>query len=307
MFSRAAIRSRLISDRILRYPLTKREENDDYLRIEVYKYQPPGLELSGAQNFALRTTEQAINQKKVLLHTIILPIPEDLQDSNSANWGDSSLNPLQSAVVEGISGVMGSKNPFSGLTDQIGSIFSGATSSIQDSETQKALQAGLTELASKSLLGDNINLVTRATGSILNPNTELLFNTVTLRDFGFNFDFVPRNKEESAIVKNIIRVFKYYMAASKGKSIESGGGILIKSPDVFKLTYMSGSNKHPFLNTFKLMALTGISLSYTGSGTYATYSDGTPVNMRLGLTFKELDPVYKEDYESGEATIGVGY
>jgi hypothetical protein len=305
--SRAALRSKLISDRILRYPLTKREENDDYLKIEVYKYQPPGLELSGSQNFALRTTEQAISQKKVLLHTIILPIPEEVSDSNTASWGDSSLNPLQAGITEAISGVMGSKNPFAGVSEQLGSIFGGATSAIQDSETQKVLQAGLTELAAKSLFGDQINIVARATGSVLNPNTELLFNTVTLRDFSFNFDFVPRDKEESAVVKNIIRVFKYYMSASKGRSIESGGGILIKSPDVFKLTYMSGSNKHPFLNTFKLMALTGISLSYTGSGTYATYSDGTPINMRLGLTFKELDPIYKEDYETGEATIGVGY
>ena len=50
-----------------------------------------------------------------------------------------------------------------------------------------------------------------------------------------------------------------------------------------------------------------MSVNYTNAGTYATYSDGTPVSMRMDLTFKELNPVYFEDYENMDADGGVGF
>jgi len=42
--------------------------------------------------------------------------------------------------------------------------------------------------------------------------------------------------------------------------------------------------------------LNTMSVNYTGSGTYATYSDATPVHMVMTLTFQELTPIYREDY-----------
>ena len=35
--------------------------------------------------------------------------------------------------------------------------------------------------------------------------------------------------------------------------------------------------------------------------------DGTPVNIRMSLTFKELNPIYHEDYQTDGAGPGVGY
>ena len=64
---------------------------------------------------------------------------------------------------------------------------------------------------------------------------------------------------------------------------------------------------HPFLNSFKLCALTGMTVNYTNAGTYTTYEDGTPVNIRMNLTFKELNPIYHEDYATEGAGPGVGY
>ena len=138
---------------------------------------------------------------------------------------------------------------------------------------------------------------------------ELLFKSVSLRSFTFGFDFAPRDADEALEVKNIIRAFKKYMApknAGQNNSTNSGpGGIFISSPNVFQLEYRTGNKKHPFLNSFKPMALTNMSVNYAASGAYATYEDATPVHLQMNLAFQELNPVYFEDYTDSDT--GVGY
>ena len=42
-----------------------------------------------------------------------------------------------------------------------------------------------------------------------------------------------------------------------------------------------------------------------GNGNYATYDDGTPVHIKMQMTFKETNPIYAEDYN--DDVPGVGY
>jgi hypothetical protein len=78
---------------------------------------------------------------------------------------------------------------------------------------------------------------------------------------------------------------------------------------------MSGTDEHPFLHKMKTGVITDMSVNYTGSNTYATYDDGTPVHMTMQFTFKEINPIYADDYEvetvnNNEplaAGTGVGY
>ena len=75
---------------------------------------------------------------------------------------------------------------------------------------------------------------------------------------------------------------------------------------------MKGMEPHPFLNKMKTGVITDMSVNYTGSNTYATYDDGTPVHMKMQFTFKEINPIYADDYEvEGDnalaAGTGVGY
>ena len=96
------------------------------------------------------------------------------------------------------------------------------------------------------------------------------------------------------------------MAAKSSASSGGGEGLFIKSPDIFQLNFKRGAETHPFLFDLKPCALTGMSVNYTGTGAYATYEDATPVKMVLNLQFRELSPVYNEDYKD-EAGPGVGF
>ena len=95
------------------------------------------------------------------------------------------------------------------------------------------------------------------------------------------------------------------------KSTASGNkeakGLFISSPDVFQLQFMSGNEKHPFLHTHKICALTSMNVNYSGTGAYMTYEDSTPVQLSMDLTFNELSPVYTEDYDDISLDEGVGF
>jgi len=179
-------------------------------------------------------------------------------------------------------------------------------------DTQNAIRNAISGQAINAL-GANVNvsqLISRSTGQVLNSNLELLFGGVNLRTFPFSVTFTPRYYDEMITVKRIIRQLKMSMAAKAGTM--TGGtasGVFLKSPDVFSLRYLHNGQDHPFLNSFKMCALTGLNVNYTNTGTYASYADGTPVSIRMNMTFKELNPIYSEDYD--EFTMsenkGVGY
>jgi len=296
---------------LLRYPIKNIGSQDDYFKIQVLEYKAPGLNLTGG--FALGTTEDALQSSgsiKNSLATIILPMPATIQDSNSADWQSGTMNPIEANLGAAASNAIMSSKPITSVLESIKKFGGDISGAMSTGEGQAGAAAGAAALAIQAALGQgNINsIVSRATGNVFNENIELLFNGVTMRPaFNFTFDMVPRSKPESDRIKTIIRTLKKNMTPQKGNPGVDGGGLFISAPNVFKLEYMSGGKQHPFLHRFKPCALTQMSVNYNGSAQYATYPDATPVHMQLSLQFQELSPIYAEDYDSAEGTIGVGY
>jgi len=284
-----------------RYPLTKLTSSDDYLKITVLKYNPPGIIPEGS--FALPSAgELSGYETSTPKGTIILPIPDDVQDKNSVTWGQSSLNLAEGLVTGGAAALLGGKDlvkKVKGAIDEL--VKTATTGSGQKTITAAAIGAGLNTLLGSDKLPD---IVGRAAGVIANSNIELIFSGIKIREgFTFAFDIVPRSQKEAQQVKDIIRAFKKHSAGKKG----IGEGLFLQAPEVFKLEYMSGNKRHPYLNRFKICALQGMSVNYTPGGTYATYADAAPVNITLGLNFQELTPIFAEDYDTDIGKEGTGY
>ena len=285
----------------LRYPFKDIDKSDDFLKITSFKYEPPRLNLGNTDSFAQRSSDDVVSEggygSPTGRGTVILPMPQTIQDSNGASWGAGNMDPLQTAAMGVAMGAV--ENGTGGVAKGVGSLLSNLKSAAQTAGGQSAVQTFFATKATEALLGEgnfNQNL-SRETGSVFNSNTELLFNGIAPpRAFSFSFDLVPRSEPESKVIKDIILFFKKESAAQKGAETGGAAGLFLKSPSVFKLQYMSGGKSHPFLHQFKICALTSMSVNYTGSGTYATYSDATPVHMQMALSFNELTPIYREDY-----------
>ena len=246
---------------------------------------------------------------------ISLPIPQEINDSNAITWGDDSMNIFQLAgltIAQGLIGNLGKVNSDDGQKDiqfgeAVSTISSSALSALGNIEPS-TVNALTNAIAGKAInaIGGNLSVnsvIARTEGMALNNNLELLFNGVTLRSFPFNVTFTPRSQKEAQMVLEIIRALKSAMAAKRNTE-QGQGGIFLRAPDVFSLRYLHNGKDHPFLNRIKDCALTSMNVNYTGAGTYASYFDGTPVSMNLSMTFKELNPVYHEDYNDSIGGVG---
>ena len=287
----------------LRYPKADIHDDTDYLKIDVLQYKPLGFTQKNVLREGLkRSKDQYRNEDGKLINSlgsIILPIPQDISDTNSTGWGQDSLNIGAAYAIGATNDMITNDNFFKGIVDASGDIVDLA----KDGGTQNAVNSAF-GAAAANLFGANTSaagLLARSSGQILNPNTELLFNGVKLRSFNFTFNLAPRSDDEARVIQQIVRTFKLNMAPTTGAGLK---GLFLKSPNVFQLQYMKGAQPHPYLNKFVVAALTNMQVNYTGSGTYMTYRDGMPVHMTMTLSFQELSPIYAEDQDE---LGGMGY
>ena len=258
----------------------------DIIKFNMLKYRPKKFD---EKKFGFGDRTKATQQD--IIGTVVLPIPAGIADNQAVSWGPDNMNAVQAAVAKAaLDGIM--KGPAAAVDSFVDSAKAVAEHS---GEAKSGLARAIAGMASA-----NQNMIARTTGAILNPNLELLFNAPQLRPFNFSFVLSPRNKPEAMEIMRIIRFFKQGMAPIRSKS-----NLFLKSPHTFQLQYKYRGDKgrdygdHPFLNKFKECALQGFGVQYTPSGNYSTFDDGVMTQYQVTMTFTELEPIFNDDYGTG--------
>ena len=273
----------------LRYPIDIAQTTQDVIKFDMLEFSPKPLTQSGAFGTGKRS-----NASTRTLGSTILSIPGGIKDSNSTGWGDGSMNALEVALAGiALGGIQdGGEGLTNSITQTIGNVIGGSD------DVKNAIAASF----AGSAAGVGQQLLTRTTGAILNPNMELLFKGPSLRPFDFSFLLAPRDPGEAEEVINIIRFFKQGMAPIRSKS-----NLFLRSPNTFKVTYLhrgESGKEHFGLNKFKECALLGLNIDYTPNTNYATFTDGSMVAYRMTMRFQELEPVFNDDYQNEQNSIG---
>lgn len=300
----------------LRYPFEAFTDSTDYLQIQAVEYIPI-KNLNSTSSLVSTPGSRRNSNTKLSGPAIYLPIPSNVVDGNSVEYSTSNLNSIAGAAVGGVVNTMtggseftkdGNLNIKAGTEALYSNIKTATSEVISAAGGLEGIAGFLTRQAASSavnIFGANISpneILSRQDGEILNPNLELLFGGPTLRSFRFTFQMVARSNTEGLEIKKIIRKLKKDMAPiTKNTTVQN---TTLKTPRVFELRYKQGASEHSFLHRFKQCFLTDISVNYTAEGTYATYEDGTPVSIKMDLTFKEIEPIYDIDYDE---VGGVGY
>lgn len=283
----------------LRYPGNITSSNTDYVTFKFYDYDPPFGKGENQPNFTGSTaytfynasgssydyTNKIPKTQAKGYKSIILYMPEDIQSQYGAKWGGAEFG---TAAVAGMRGFGTSlPNPGSGIP---GSAALGMAKS-------KFYDLVLKQI--NEFTGSNINLnqfLGGVSGTILNPNTELMYEGADMRTFSLSFKMTPRSNGEAGIIKEICNTFKKAMLPQIGGQAFGGQSVsLLKIPKLCQVMYMYGSSIHPYLPVYKLCGITSVDVNYTADGAYATYSGGSPVSTRLTVGFKETKILLSND------------
>ena len=273
------------------FPRSLRQGRDgqDFLKFDMLKYEPRDFD-DKSFSFKKRT-----DTNKRTIGTVILPIPGGIQDGVGVGYGDSRMTPLDMAKAN-IALTTVSEGVTAGI-EAAGSAAQTVAGAFGDNK--KALAAVIAGMAAGGQ-----DLLTRTTGAIANPNMELLFNGPELRTFSFQFLLAPRSQEEAKTIIQILRFFKQGMAPIRTKS-----RLFLKSPHTFQLSYRNSRGQdHKYLNKFKECALANFGVNYTPNGNYSTYEDGVMTAYQMTMTYRELNPIYNDDYgNSGSLPQEIGF
>lgn len=288
----------------LTYPESLKSTNQNRINITQRRYVS-SISALGENNslFNPRFNQPVIEGQQEFLGTVVLPMPNNISEANSTGWGENSLSTLASQVMNASFGVVksvGSGDIFGGTQKATDALKNFAS----DAEKKQYIRQLLTLNAAASVtkfLGINIDpeaYRSRATGTVINPNLELLFNGPKLRSFGFEFKMIPRSEKEATNIRYILKFFKKGMAAKRGTT---GEGYFLGAPNVFDIEF-KGSEKN--IGKIKTCALQTFNVNYTPDGVYAAFKDSQPISVVMQLGFTELTPIYNDNYDESADSVG---
>ena len=276
------------------YPEGIRSSKQDVIKFTMLKYKPSGVGAFQPAGQSDRKTKNGIPVDRTILGSVVLPIPNNISDTNSVDWGSNSMNAfeagLAAAAFTGISG---------GIGEGVQSFGKSMEAFLKDNTSRKGFGATFAGAAASV---DGNAILSRAEGAVINPNLELLFNGPQLRPFNFTFKLAAREKKESEQIIKILNFFKRGSSAIKTES-----NLFLKAPHTFSIQYLhmgQGGEDHPFIGRIKECALQSITTSYTPEGQYATFSDGVMVSYQITMQFSELEPIFNDDYNE---LTGIGF
>ena len=279
----------------------------DRLYIQMLRYVIPDIsKFENVFSGALSNRENDFATKSQILGSVTLPITNNLTESVEVDWGSDKLSAIAAGLMAGGTAAVNQAaggDVFAALNTAGGTVAGALGNNVINTRAKQYLAAK----ASASLVsgaGFQINpeaYLTRRTGTIPNPNLELLFNGPKLKAFGLVFKLTPRSEKEAHQIRNIIKFFKKGMAPILGNTQDNS--FFLGTPNVFKIQFRpSGKNSDLLsLPQFKTCALVTCGVNYTPDGIYAAYHDSKvtsqPISVTIQLGFSELTPVYNSDYD----------
>ena len=278
--------------------------------ISIQQYQIPDVFAADNSSSVLSGADLSYRDPKKIVTkgTVTLPMPSNLTEANQTGWGENSMSSLAAGLMDPAVKAVS--------TAAEGNLYGAAQVTVQaaqdifrgDTPAKKTIQQLLTLNAASAAikkLGVQIDAEAyraRATGTVINPNLELLFNGPKLRVFNFSYRLVARSVPEAKQIRKLIKIFKKAMAPKR--SVKGSNQFFLGAPDVFRIDFKFGKGTNKYLPSLKTCALTNFSANYTGDGFYSSYVDGQPLSVDINLVFAELTPIYNDHYNMSEDGVG---
>lgn len=226
-----------------------------------------------------------------------LYLPLSFQVNDGFNYQQANLGVTGAAVAKGLAAGDDISSSFINSLLEGGNalydFFTGSAASGEASRLAAARGINSIPLVIPQEVKSAVGITARVT---MNPNVRTMFNGVAVREFNFQFKFIPTSAKEATVVKNIIRFFRQHAYPTT-----IGGGdnfsLAYNYPNMFKIKLMSdtGNGKFSRVGTpIKLCYLKSISSIYNPQ-TAVLHHDGSPIETDINLTFTEYKALTRQD------------
>jgi len=300
----------------LKYPLDTHEQVGSKISFTAIQVKPPAADITPEKNSSStdimkggsRNTSAAIKETigKIASNAAsssqkIIPmsgekcdlyLPVAYQVNDALQYDHASLGSIGGAVA----GVMQSGG---GVMSGLGKVIQEGSASIMDffqngAFAGQAARIGAV-LATQKLgsgIGDAVSITARIT---VNPNLRTKFNGVSIREFTFQFEFIPRSAQESVVVKNIVKFFRFHAYPEEipfGRAFP----VALDYPNMFKIRLLSqrGGRFENIGTPIKYCYLRTVNTVYNPT-TSVLHADGAPTQVNMSLAFTEYKPLTRFD------------
>lgn len=238
-----------------------------------------------------------------IVTTYNLPIPDGIVDNTALQYQDATLGfkgmvgAVAGTAADKLGGATDAKSALNIAGGMIGDVYNTAMGASQtDVKNAAIVGAQVVGNAVGGKLGGQVaDMVGAYGGAIPNPNITAFFKGVGLKSYTFNWKFYPRSLKESGIVQNLL--FRFRGDSMPGRIL---GGIGMTYPYEFHMKIVTQGSENVTL--FKPAFCTAVNINYAPGGV-AFGEDGRPIGYQLALSFKEMDPWSKEDYENVNVSL----
>ena len=258
------------------------------------------------------------------LANISLYMPDNLTTSHNAQYSEVSF-------TDAIGPLGALANAFSDIKDK--GKMSDFMNYFPTSGAGKSLIANAVGGAFGANPTDLTSIAKNALGVYTNPQIQLIYRGIGLREFTLEFVFTPKSPQEAKTTKDIIDTFTFYSVPGLGSaSIQGQPGQYLTPPQLFKIkfVFLGGNGLSSTIgNVFssalsnlglgslitsnptstitngqaaKVMSiqecvLESVNVDYAPNG-WSAFNDGYPVQTKLSLQFKETQILTKDKIQN---------
>jgi hypothetical protein len=220
-----------------------------------------------------------------------LYLPIALTQADGLSYAQPELGPFGAGAAaamgqgKGILETLGeaAEKGFSNMADMVAGNLQGAAAGLALQRTAAAMN------------GTAGNAASLAFGVTVNPNARTVFKGVNIREFAFQFKFIPKSSLEAKEVEKIIKRFRSYAYPDTINIAGVNAGY--KYPHMFELDlfYENEAGVKKRVGTkMKKCHLKAISTNYNASS-MSFHSDGHPTEIDLSLSFVEERTLNRAD------------
>ena len=250
--------------KILRYPSRVKNTSDPYVIFSSHKAH---------YNTSVRKIDMASDDH------IALYMPSSIAVSDTMRYENAATGMI-GALVENHAFDSYSKEDLIAWATKDHAAMATAAGTVAGKVLGNTVGGAIVGALSSGLVGDIINESQKNTQVTINPREFALFKAPGMRQFAYNFTFIPEDRKESDDVMDIIKSFREAMYPTDASTMT------YKFPHVYTIQYVNSD-----IIKIPEVALASANVVYNPNSMSYFIEKGRPVEIQLSLTFQELKPI----------------